>query len=69
MSHYTDADLAWHAVEPDPDIMLNQAVTAVAYLRETLRTGTITPAKVRHVRRFLERLEMQHSLVFHPAMD
>lgn len=46
--------------------MVNEALTALAYLREATRARTITPAKVRHVRRFLTRLEDQPTLRFDP---
>ncbi len=46
--------------------MVNEALTALAYLREATRARTITPGKVRHVRRFLNRLEDQPTLRFDP---
>jgi len=48
------------------DGMVNDALTALAYLREATRARTITPEKVRHVRRFLTRLEDQPTLRFDP---
>lgn len=48
------------------DGMVNDALTALAYLREATRARTITPEKVRHVRRFLTRLEEQPTLRFDP---
>jgi len=49
--------------------MVNEALTALAYLREATRERTITAAKVRHVRRFLVRLEDQPTLCFAPLED
>jgi tetratricopeptide (TPR) repeat protein len=46
--------------------MVNEALTALAYLREATRARTVTPEKVRHVRRFLTRLEDQPTLRFDP---
>jgi tetratricopeptide (TPR) repeat protein len=46
--------------------MLNEALTALAYLREATRTRTVTPQKVRKVRRFLTQLEDQPALRFDP---
>jgi len=46
--------------------MVNEALTALAYLREATRARTITPEKVRHVCRFLNRLEDQPGLRFDP---
>jgi tetratricopeptide (TPR) repeat protein len=46
--------------------MVNEALTALAYLREATRARTITTQKVRHVRRFLLRLEDQPTLLFDP---
>jgi tetratricopeptide (TPR) repeat protein len=46
--------------------MVNEALTALAYLREATIARTITPEKVRHVRRFLSRLEDQPTLRFDP---
>jgi tetratricopeptide (TPR) repeat protein len=46
--------------------MVNEALSALAYLREATRARTITPEKVRHVRRFLLRLEDQPTLRFDP---
>jgi tetratricopeptide (TPR) repeat protein len=48
------------------DGMVNEALTALAYLREATRARTITPEKVRQVRRFLTRLEDQPTLRFDP---
>jgi tetratricopeptide (TPR) repeat protein len=49
--------------------MVNEALTALAYLREATRARTITPEKVRHVRRFLTRLEDQPTLRFDPLQS
>ena len=49
--------------------MVNDALTALAYLREATRARTITAEKVRHVRRFLVRLEDQPALRFAPLKD
>lgn len=49
--------------------MLREALTALGYLRESSRAGLLTPAKVRHVRRFLERLGVQPALVFATPSD
>jgi tetratricopeptide (TPR) repeat protein len=46
--------------------MVNEALTSLAYLREATRAHTITPEKVRHVRRFLLSLEDQPALRFAP---
>jgi tetratricopeptide (TPR) repeat protein len=46
--------------------MVNESLTAIAYLREATRARTITREKVRHVRRFLTRLEDQPTLRFDP---
>jgi tetratricopeptide (TPR) repeat protein len=46
--------------------MVNEALTALAYLREATRARSVTPEKVRHVRRFLLRLEDQPTLCFDP---
>lgn len=46
--------------------MLNDALTALAYLREATRARTLTREKVRRVRRFLTRLEDQPTLRFDP---
>ncbi|HSY51226.1 MAG TPA: hypothetical protein VLC46_20640 [Thermoanaerobaculia bacterium] len=44
--------------------MVNEALTALAYLEEATRARTITSAKVRHVRQFLTCLEDQPTLRF-----
>lgn len=44
--------------------MVNEALAALGYLREATRARTITPEKVRHVHRFLLRLEEQPMLRF-----
>jgi len=49
--------------------MVNEALTALAYLRESTRARTITPGKVRHVRLFLNRLEDQPTLRFDPLQS
>jgi tetratricopeptide (TPR) repeat protein len=49
--------------------MMNEALTAITYLREAGRAGTMTAAKIRHVRRFLERLDGQPALVFRQPAD
>ncbi len=49
--------------------MVNEALTALAYLREATRARTITSAKVRHVRQFLTRLEDQPTLRFDPQQS
>ena len=46
--------------------MLNEALTALGYLREAARAKTITRNKIRHVRRFLVRLEEQPTITFDP---
>lgn len=46
--------------------MINEALTALAYLREAVRARTITREKIRHVRRFLARLEEQPAIRFEP---
>lgn len=46
--------------------MVNEALTALAYLREATRARTITTDKVRRVRRFLLLLEDQPNLRFDP---
>jgi hypothetical protein len=49
--------------------LVNEALTALAYLREATRARTITSAKVRHVRRFLTRLENHPTLRFDPLQS
>jgi tetratricopeptide (TPR) repeat protein len=49
--------------------MLNDALTALAYLREATQARTLTPEKVRRVRRFLTRLEEQPTLRFDPLQS
>jgi tetratricopeptide (TPR) repeat protein len=46
--------------------MVNEALTALAYLREATRARTLTPEKVRRVRRFLIQFEEQPTLRFDP---
>jgi hypothetical protein len=49
--------------------MLNEALTALAYLREAARTGTITRRKIRHVRRFVMRVQEQPTVRFEPPAE
>jgi tetratricopeptide (TPR) repeat protein len=49
--------------------MVNEALTALAYLREATRARTITREKVRLVRRFLTCLEDQPTLRFDPLQS
>jgi tetratricopeptide (TPR) repeat protein len=46
--------------------MLPAALTATAFLRECAEAGTLTGAAVRHVKRFLRRLEAEPLLAFEP---
>ena len=43
---------------------LTSAMTAFAFLRDEAARGTVTPAAIHHVRRFLRRLEAQPTLLF-----
>ena len=44
--------------------MVNEALTALAYLREAARAKTITREKIRHVRRFLLQVQEQPTIAF-----
>ena len=45
------------------------ALTAAAFLRECAEVGTLTPEVVRHVKRFLRRLEAEPLLAFEPPAN
>ena len=47
---------------------ITTALTALAYLRETAKRGSITPEVGAHVRQFIGRTEYQHELLFIPPV-